>query len=207
MPYVPPSPDTKPEFEIAPGVAKVGSGVLRRRPPPASCWVLCRLRIMTFDALDFNTNGAGHPPDPNGDVGPTYFMQAVNTSIGIFNKQTGAKAASFTFNSFWAGAATGTACDTSNQGDPVVLYDSLNDRWIFMDFAWTDLMNGPYFFCFGVSQTSDPLGAYWRYAIRADDAAHPVAARLSQRRRLARRLVFLGQYVRLSEFLLLVGHL
>ncbi len=172
LPYVPPSPDTKPEFEVGLGVAKVSSGA---SAPAAPGLVLGPMpaTIQAFDALDFNTSGAGHPPDTNGDVGPTYFMQAVNTSIGIFNKQTGVKAASFTFNSFWSGAGTGTACDTANQGDPVVLYDSLNHHWIFMDFAWTDLMNGPYYFCFGVSQTADPTGAYWRYAIRADDAGHP----------------------------------
>lgn len=172
LPYVPPSPDTKPEFEIVPGAAKLSSG---GRQPAAPSLVLGSMPapLMTFDALDLNNNGAGHPPDPNGDVGLTYYMQAVNTSIGIFNKQTGAKVASFTFNSFWSGAATGTACDTTNQGDPVVLYDSLNNHWIFMDFAWTDLLNGPYYFCFGVSQTENPLGAYWRYPIRADDALHP----------------------------------
>ena len=172
LPYVPPSPDTKPEFEFAPAAAKVSSA---GPSPAAPSLVLAPMPapLMTFDAMDFNTNGAGHPPDPNGDVGLTYYMQAVNTSIGIYNKQTGANAASFTFNSFWSGAGTGTACDTANMGDPVVLYDSLTDHWIFMDFAWTDLKNGPYFFCFGVSQTSDPTGAYWRYAIRADDASHP----------------------------------
>ncbi|HEX5501683.1 MAG TPA: immunoglobulin domain-containing protein [Thermomicrobiales bacterium] len=116
--------------------------------------------------------GSGYPPDPNGDVGPNNYVQAVNTSIGIFGK-TGAQEAAFTFDSLWSGANTGTACDTSNQGDPVVLYDPLADRFIFMDFAWTDLTTGPYYFCFAVAQTSDPTGSYWLYAIRGDDATHP----------------------------------
>ncbi len=172
LPYVPPSPDTKPEFEIAPGAAKVNS---HGPAPVAPSLVLSPMPapLKSFDGLDFINNGAGHPPDPNGDVGPTYYMQAVNTSIGIFDKQTGVLDAAFTFNSFWSGAGTGTACDTTNQGDVVVLYDTQNDHWIFMDFAWTDLQNGPYYFCYGVSQTGDPLGNYWRYAIRADDAGHP----------------------------------
>ncbi len=118
------------------------------------------------------TCGAGWPPDTNGDVGLNHFMQAVNTSIGIFDK-TGTQLAAFTFDSFWSGANTGTACDTSNQGDPTVLYDPLADRFIFMDFAWTDIKNGPYYFCFAVSNTGDPVnGGYARYAIRADDANH-----------------------------------
>ncbi len=42
-----------------------------------------------FDGLDFANWGAGHPPDTNGDVGPTYYIQTINSSIGIFDKSTG----------------------------------------------------------------------------------------------------------------------
>ena len=42
--------------------------------------------IMNFDGLDFAGWGAGHPPDTNGDVGPTYYIQTINTSIGIYQK-------------------------------------------------------------------------------------------------------------------------
>ncbi len=183
LPYVPPSPDTKPEFEIEPA-PKSGTSAGSSAPPAAPALVLSTMPTptLTFNAMDYTTNGAGHPPDTNGDVGAIYYMEAVNTSIGIYTKTTGAKATAFTYNSFWSGAGTGTACDTggnlngpSNQGDPIVLYDTIRQRWIFMDFAWktADLQNGPYYYCFGVSQTSDPLGNYWRYAIRADDDGSP----------------------------------
>ena len=39
-----------------------------------------------FVGLDHTGWGAGWPPDPNGDVGPTYYVQTVNTSVGIFDK-------------------------------------------------------------------------------------------------------------------------
>src|SRR5436853_339410 len=42
--------------------------------------------IKTFDGMNFNANGAGHPPDPVGDVGPTHYVQAVNTSVRIYDK-------------------------------------------------------------------------------------------------------------------------
>lgn len=51
-----------------------------------------------FAGLDFNTFGAGWPPDTNGDVGPNHYIQTVNTSIGIFNK-TGTRLAGLSFNS------------------------------------------------------------------------------------------------------------
>ena len=72
----------------------------------------------------------------NGDVGPTYYIQTVNTSIGIYDKSTGARVAAFTFNAFMSQGHFGNLCDTNNFGDPVVLYDSFEDRWIITDFAF-----------------------------------------------------------------------
>ncbi len=116
--------------------------------------------------------GGGYPPDTVGDVGPNHYVQGVNNAIGIFSK-TGTQLAAFTFNAFWASAGTGTPCDNNNHGDPVVLYDPLGDRFLFMDFAWSNSTAGPYYFCFAVSKTADPTGSYWLYAVRGDDAAHP----------------------------------
>ncbi|MFN0278126.1 MAG: hypothetical protein ACKVRN_05925 [Pyrinomonadaceae bacterium] len=130
--------------------------------------------IISFNAMTFNLNGSGFPPDTVGDVGPNHYVQAVNTSVGIYNKTTGAAFSTFTFNTLWSGAATGTPCDASNDGDPTVIYSALYDRFIVADFAWTDILNGPYYECVAVSKTSNPVtGGWWLYAIRADDAAHP----------------------------------
>ncbi|HXP35475.1 MAG TPA: hypothetical protein VN827_08010 [Chthoniobacterales bacterium] len=128
----------------------------------------------SFDGMNFNLNGAGHPPDPVGDVGPNHFVQAVNTSIGIYSKTGGAALATFTFDGLWAGAGTGTPCDTVHGGDPTVIYDPQHDRFIVADFSWADIQNGPYYECIAVSKTSDPVsGGWWRFAFRSDDAAHP----------------------------------
>ncbi len=128
---------------------------------------------VTFKGLDYLTWGAGHPPDTVGDVGPDHFVQAVNTSIGIFSKSGGAPLAAFTFDAFFTG--TGTVCDADNQGDPTVVYDPQADRWIVADFAFTgDGSTPPFFECIAVSKTADPVsGGWWFYAIRTDDASHP----------------------------------
>ena len=116
--------------------------------------------------------GNGYPPDTVGDVGPSNYVEAVNTSVGIFSK-TGTQQAAFTFNSLWNGANTGTSCDTANNGDPTVVYDPMADRWFVADFAWTNIDNGPYYECVAVSKTGDPVsGGWWLYAIRTDDATH-----------------------------------
>src|SRR6266513_557491 len=130
--------------------------------------------VTSFDGMNYNLNGAGHPPDTVGDVGPNHFVQAVNTSVGIYDKVTGAALATFTFDFLWFNAGTGTPCDTFHGGDPTVIYVPQYDRFIVADFSWSNIQNGPYYECVAVSKTSDPVsGGWWRYAVRADDAAHP----------------------------------
>jgi Chitobiase/beta-hexosaminidase C-terminal domain len=130
--------------------------------------------IITFDAMSYDSNGAGHPPDTVGDVGPNHFVQAVNTSVGIYDKASGAALATVSFNSLWNGANTGTSCDTNHNGDPTVIYVPQYDRFIVADFSWSNIQSGPYYECVAVSKTSDPVsGGWWFYAIRADDNTHP----------------------------------
>ena len=117
----------------------------------------------SFMGLDFQNWGNGWPPDTNGDVGPNHFIQSVNTSIGIYRKSDGTRLAAFTFDQFFAQAATGTPCDNSNQGDPVVLYDALADRWFITDFAWSNYASGAMYQCMAVSQTSDPVSGGWYF--------------------------------------------
>jgi hypothetical protein len=107
-------------------------------------------------------------------VGPNHFVQAVNTSVGIYDKSSGTALATFTFDSLWANAGTGTSCDTFHGGDPTVIYVPQFNRFIVGDFSWGSIQNGPYYECVAVSKTGDPVsGGWWFYAIRADDASHP----------------------------------
>ena len=125
--------------------------------------------LANFNGLDFATWGNGHPPDTVGDVGPTYYIQAINTSIGIFAKSGGAPVAAFTFNTFMSQGAFGNLCDTNNFGDPVILYDTFENRWVITDFAFQvdgsgNVVNPPGAFqCFAVSKTGDPVSGGWNF--------------------------------------------
>lgn len=127
----------------------------------------------SFAGLDFANWGGGHPPDENGDVGPNYYIQVINTSVGIYDKSTGNRVAAFTFNSFMSQGHFGNLCDTDNFGDPVVLYDTFEDRWFITDFAFKLDSNGnvspqQVFQCFAVSKTGDPVTGGWNfYSIQA----------------------------------------
>ena len=105
------------------------------------------------------------PPDPTGDVGFNYYVQAVNRSIGIYDK-AGTPLATFAYHSIFTG--TGTLCDTNQRDDPAVVYDSFADRWMFTFFAFVDLSH-PFYQCFAVSKTSDPVaGGWWLFGLLAD---------------------------------------
>ncbi len=100
------------------------------------------------------------PPDPNGDVGPNHVVVMSNLSFQIFDKTGNSLLGPVANNTLWAGF--GGDCQTDNSGDPVVLHDQFNDRWILSQFT----ASGPtYFNCVAISQTADPTGAYYRYAI------------------------------------------
>src|SRR5262249_23226385 len=128
-------------------------------PPPTS----------SFDGLDFATWGNGHPPDTNGDVGPAYYLQTINTSLGIFDKGTGALLTGLSFNTLMSQGHFGNLCDTNNLGDPVVLYDTFEDRWVVTDFAFRldlagNILNPPGAFqCFAVSKSGDPIVGGWNF--------------------------------------------
>ncbi len=128
--------------------------------------------LTSFDGLDFATFGAGRPPDTNGDVGPDYFIQSVNSSIGIYNKTSGARVAGFTLNTFMSQGGFTNLCANNNFGDPVVLYDTFEDRWIITDFAFTidgagNVTSNSYQ-CFAASKTNDPVTGGWNFYSTVD---------------------------------------
>jgi hypothetical protein len=100
------------------------------------------------------------PPDTNGAIGATQFVQTVNVTVAVYDKRTGALLLGPTpMNAIWSGF--GGSCETSNGGDPVVLYDQLAGRWLVSQIQFN---SAPYLQCVAVSTTSDATGSYNRYA-------------------------------------------
>ncbi len=120
---------------------------------------------LSFEGLGQGQYGfsiTGAPPDTEGTVGATQYVQWVNTSFAIFNKSTGALIAGPTAgNTLWSGFGGG--CQTNNDGDPIVLYDKAAQRWIFSQFS---VSTTPYLQCIAVSTTSDATGTYNRYSFQ-----------------------------------------
>ncbi len=109
-----------------------------------------------------NRNGVA-PPDTEGDVGPNHYVQWVNLSLAIWNKSGSLLFGPVDGNTLWA--SMGGACYNNNDGDPIVLYDRLADRWLISQFA----VPGPYYEAIAISQTPDPLGAWYLYCFKISD--------------------------------------
>jgi len=115
---------------------------------------------LNFDGIGFpgvNCNCA--PPDTNGEVGATQYVQIVNEGLQVFDKTTGASVLGpISIESLWSGF--GGVCQNNGEGDPVVLYDQLANRWIVTQFAGTAQ---PTHECVAVSTSSDATQSYNRY--------------------------------------------
>ena len=126
---------------------------------------------LTFDGATFTDNasqgiGLLSPPDVNGDVGPNHYVSSVNLVYKVFNKNGTVAAGPFATSALFSGLPAGDPCRVNNDGDPVVVYDSLADRWHISQFALPGYqVGGPNFQCVALSVTADPTGAYyaWRY--------------------------------------------
>jgi hypothetical protein len=125
--------------------------------------------VNTVDGVGFEgvaANGFA-PPDTNMAVGPNDVVQWVNVRVAIYDKLGNIRAGYPKLgNAFWQGF--GGPCETQNSGDPIIQYDAVADRWIASQFTST-LSAGAYYQCFAISQTSDPGGAYNRYAYAFTD--------------------------------------
>ena len=108
---------------------------------------------ISFDGIgQSDAPGGGLPPDTNGDVGLTHYVQYINTDWAIYEKSTGNLVGNVEEgNTFWAGF--GGPCETNNAGDPIVLFDKTANVWVFSQFISGSNPNGSQ--CFAVSDRAD----------------------------------------------------
>jgi hypothetical protein len=116
--------------------------------------------LLNFDGIPFpgvSCNCA--PPDTNGEVGLSQYVQIVNEGFQVFSKSTGASQMGPTaISTLWSGF--GGVCQSNGNGDPVVLYDQIANRWVISQFAGVSVPTDE---CIAVSTTSDATGSYFRY--------------------------------------------
>jgi hypothetical protein len=111
------------------------------------------------------TNSSALPPDGNGAVGPTTYVEFINGAFAIYSKTDGHQMRFSTDVDFWANAKV--PLDSSFEvTDPRIIYDPVSQRWfasmVDVD-VFTQILDnilGQNDFLLAVSATSDPNGEW-----------------------------------------------
>jgi hypothetical protein len=117
------------------------------------------LGFLGVNTRPFEVNGV--PPDPQGDAGPSHYVQIVNASFAVFGKDGRTLFGPIATRTLFAGF--GGACEERGDGDGIVLYDPLADRWLIAQLANTHGPQRPYHLCLAVSRSGDPIDQWARY--------------------------------------------
>lgn len=115
------------------------------------------------------------PPDGNGVIGPTRFMEFVNGTLAVYNRTNGATVQRKSDQKFWsdAGVVIAQGWDVT---DPRVIYDPATQRWFAtqVDFDATlaalggDPTTEANDFLLAVSTTSSPTGPWKGFLFQSD---------------------------------------
>jgi Carboxypeptidase regulatory-like domain len=120
--------------------------------------------IANFEGQSANDSGCGCiPPDTTGAVGPTQYVQMVNSTFSVYAKNGTRVSGPTQINALFQSLPDTSRCHIDNSGDPIVVYDQLADRWVITQFA-VGGGNGPTSSeCVAVSKSGDATGEYYIY--------------------------------------------
>jgi hypothetical protein len=154
------------------------TGVTKTNDPVRQSSIAARQNLVTnplqnFDGIDMDSQasifgGRFAPPDTNADVGPNHVVMAINTAFQVYSKTGAALTPVTPLSTLFA--ALGPPWNTlsgGNDGDPIVLYDPLADRWLISEFGLTITpfpnTSGVTHQLIAISTTGDPTGSYFVY--------------------------------------------
>ena len=120
-------------------------------PLPSSAAGTPPTLVRTFDGPVLSDPGAGLVPDTMGAVGTTQFVVPLNFHLSIYDKATEARLSSTTLNAFFN--------TTETTGDPRVVFDHHENRWIVLASDWTTKL------WFAYSLTDDAMGAWFKTTV------------------------------------------
>jgi centrosomal CEP192-like protein len=169
------SPPLRELVQVAPGAVAPRVIPLRRIPPPQRGAVAPQVPdpvvqesagplAGTTSGLNFDGIAADGfiPPDTNGAVGATQFVETVNTEFAVYDKSNGALLLGpSNFSTLFSVMPGLGLCTTGNLSDPIVLYDKAAGRWLLSIAAFNNTSNLE---CVAVSTSSDAMGSYHLYS-------------------------------------------
>jgi hypothetical protein len=143
--------------------------VVQAAPQPAETFTAGKFPLAA-PTNGFNFPGVGvsggTPSDSNGSVGTTQFVETVNVRYQVWSLNRTTHVATSVLgptniNALWLGF--GGICESSNSGDPIVLFDKTARRWLISQFT-SSSSGGSFYQCVALSTTADATGAYARWA-------------------------------------------
>jgi hypothetical protein len=124
--------------------------------------------------------GGNNPSDNSMAVGPNHIVETVNSRLAVYTKRGSLfdKSGTVLFGPIGTNvlfAGFGGECELAPNGDAVVRYDQLADRWLYVMPLFRRAVKvppgkqeAPYGMCYAVSAGENPLGPYHRYYYERD---------------------------------------
>jgi hypothetical protein len=112
-------------------------------------------------ATDNSPANQGTPPDTTGAIGPTHYVEFVNSKVGVYDRSNLGLVASADLDVF-----TGRA--GQDVFDPQIQWDQQGGRWLYVA---VDVNGSANFLAFGWSKTADPTdlaGGWCRFVVSTD---------------------------------------
>ena len=105
------------------------------------------LNKQALSASDNSFFNNGSPPDTTGAIGPNYYVETVNSIIGVYNRSNLTLVVSRTLQQWLGKAPSAPVCD------PQIEWDASSQRWLYVVLGCSFGLDA---FNFGWSKTSDP---------------------------------------------------
>lgn len=136
--------------------------------------------LESFDGHGFGmvgphgTGGGSNPSDNSMAVGPNHIVETVNSRMAVYTKagelfETTGEVMYGPIGTNVLFAGFGGPCEARPNGDAVVRYDQLADRWLYVMPLFRRAPSapgeppGPYGMCYAVSTGANPIGPFYRY--------------------------------------------
>ncbi|MDE3137847.1 MAG: hypothetical protein KGL59_14805 [Acidobacteriota bacterium] len=106
------------------------------------------------------------PPDPNISVGPAQIVETTNVNYAVYDKSGSGTPllGPAPLHTIWQGGLPSSdLCTTTDGGDPIVLWDKADQRWLISQLAYNNSLSVNEW-CLAVSDGTDATGAYHVYS-------------------------------------------
>jgi hypothetical protein len=121
-------------------------------------------RSIINGGIDGLTSVGYVPPDTNISVGANQIVETVNVTYAVYDKSGNVLQPATAMHSIFAAAGPSSLCSSVDGGDPIVLYDKIDQRWIISQLAYNGSLTDNHV-CLAISTSDSATGSYAAYDI------------------------------------------